>query len=279
MDRYFEEGSFRRGIIDIFNLLDEHNIDFGILTNGYFIDNKTIDELKKLRPRFMGISFDSHKEEIFEQIRGKNRYGKVLGAIEMLNEAGLKPNINCILFRNLNNSYEHIYDFINFLNKRGISPNQITFDEMVPEGEGKTLDKYLINEKEVVRNISRAFKEAFGIDFTGLKKPEYKTTRSSFCGLGQEIVYIGSKGDISLCPALSGNEYIAGNILKDNFNKIWENSSVFQQFRDPDFFNNTSCNNCGYLEECVGGCRAKSMTFSGNFNSVDPWMCAFYKKD
>lgn len=258
------------------NLLDESNIEFGILTNGYFINNRIIDHLKRLQPKFIGISFDSHEKEIFEQIRGRNRYKKVLGAIEGLNDARLNLNINCILFEGLNNSYQHIYNFINFLNRRGIFPSQITFDEIVPEGEGKNLDRYLINEKESVKNISRAFKEAFGVEFTEVKKPEYKTARSSFCGLGREIVYIGSRGDISLCPALSERRYFVGNILRDDFTEIWENSPIFKPFREPDFLNDSDCSGCKSLETCLGGCRAKSMTFSGDFKSVDPWMCAFY---
>ncbi len=274
------EPFLRKDSVDIMDLLDKANIDFGILTNGYFINNRTIDHLKRLQPRFIGISFDSHEKEIFEQIRGKNRYKRVLQAIEGLNDANLNPNINCILFKGLNNSYQHIYNFIKFLDKKGISPHQITFDELVPEGEGKNLYKYLINEKETVKDISTAFREASMVDFGEIKKPEYKTkmSRSSFCGLGQEIIYIGSKGDISLCPALSGERYIAGNILRDNFTDIWENSIVFEPFRKLDLFKNSACSSCNMLKDCLGGCRAKSMTFSGNFKSIDPWMCAFYKR-
>ena len=134
-------------------------------------------------------------------------------------------------------------------------------------------------EKEVVKNISRSFRNLFDVEFAELKKPEYKTTKTSFCGLGQEIVYIGSKGDISLCPALSEKEHVAGNILKNDFSKIWEYSPIFNQFRNPDFFTDSSCSDCKSFGNCVGGCRAKSVTFSGDFKSIDPWMCAFYKKD
>jgi len=58
--------------------------------------------------------------------------------------------------------------------------------------------------------------------------------------------------------------------------ELWESSPIFKLFREPSFLKDSDCSGCKSLDTCLGGCRAKSMTFSGDFNSVDPWMCAFY---
>jgi len=272
------EPFLRKDTFDIIHLLDEANIEFGILSNGYFLDKQKVQELQKLAPKFIGISFDSHKEEIFEQIRGSNRYMKVLMNISNLVESGLDPNINCILFKGLNDSYEHIREYLEFLKKRGISKEKITFDEMVPEGEASNKRNFLVNEETTISNIRKAYREVFDIDFFVIKSPEHVNPKTSFCGLGEEVCYINSFGDISLCPALTNKEYVTGNILKDDLRKIWEKSSVFNYFRNKEHFKESKCLTCSSLDKCFGGCRAKSKTFSGVFNAVDPWMCAFYKE-
>jgi radical SAM protein with 4Fe4S-binding SPASM domain len=272
------EPFLRKDTFDIIHLLNEANIEFGILSNGYFLDKQKIQELQRLAPKFIGISFDSHREEIFEQIRGSNKYMRVLTNIDNLIESGLDPNINCILFRGLNDSYEHIKDYLKFLKERGIPAEKITFDEMVPEGEASNKRNFLIDEESTIFNIRKAYRKVFDIDFFTMKNPEYLNTKASFCGLGDEICYINSFGDISLCPALTSKEYVAGNILKDDLKEVWEKSNIFNYFRNKEYFKDSKCSTCSSLDSCFGGCRAKSKTFFGTFNAIDPWMCAFYKE-
>ncbi len=167
------EPFLRKDTLDILELTDKYNIELGILSNGSFFDKETVEKVKDLSPKFIGVSFDSHNEEIFSKIRGSNKYKRVLNGIKNLVEAGLDPNINCILFEGVNNTYDHITSYLNFIKEIGINPGKITFDELVPEGEGKKLQQFLINEKETILNIKKAYKKVLDIDFSMMKKPEY----------------------------------------------------------------------------------------------------------
>ncbi len=275
---------FRRDILDILKYIDSKNIEIGILSNGSLLDKHKINEIKKLDPKFIRISFDSHKKELFEKIRGEGTYNKVIKNIEELLDYGIKTEINCVLFRGINDSYSHLREFLSFFGDRGVSPQKITFDEFAPEGEGKDKSFYLVKEKMTVKKIKKAFKKVFpNSEFVRMKETSFwnkydgeNNFNSNFCGLGEETCYINSNGDVTLCPGLSIAIYRVGNILKEDIKEVWENSEMFNYFRNKEYLKDCKCSDCKSLEKCFGGCKAKSMTFFGKFNAHDPWMCAYF---
>ncbi|MFH1593478.1 MAG: radical SAM protein [Candidatus Omnitrophota bacterium] len=80
---------------DIFEILDYANrcgFRFGLLTNGYLIDAKTADKLKKINVDKVDITFNSMCPETFAALSGAgDGYEKVLGAITLL----LKRDAGC----------------------------------------------------------------------------------------------------------------------------------------------------------------------------------------
>jgi len=266
----------REDISSILSYTNSKNIEIGILSNGSLLDAEKISMLGKINPKFVGVSFDSHKKEIYEKIRGKNTYELVLNNIKNMVSAGINVHINSILFRGLNDSYEHITEFLYFCEKIGIGP-KITFDEFVPEGRGKNKEFYRVNEKDTINNIHKAFKTVFSIDF-GVEPEVQPTDKSTFCGLGVEVCCIKSNGDVTLCPSLNSKEYILGNIEKDKIKIIWENSDILNYFRNKEHISKSECSICNSLEKCRGGCKSKSLTFYKKFNAPDPWLCAYFDK-
>lgn len=252
-------------------IFHERGIKLGYITNGSLINKKIVEELKRLRPSFIRMSFHSHEKRKFEEITGTKSYDLVLRNLMYLKEEGIVPAISCTLFNGLNDSYEGIKGFLNFFKKKDFKPTDITFDEFVPDGCGKDKNFYRINEKETVKKISNALKEVFKYESPKKESP----LKDSYCGIGVSSLCIKSNGDLTLCPALS--KPILGNFLERNIGDIWENSETFKYFRNKEYLKGTECENCDSLKNCFGGCKAKSLTFYKTMNAIDPWMCAHLK--
>ena len=59
-----------------------------------------------------------------------------------------------------------------------------------------------------------------------------------------------------------------GNLLVEGLEKIWKDSHVLQQMRDKS--PKGKCRGCDAYGECLGGCTARSLAMTGEFNSPDP---------
>ena len=169
--------------------------------------------------------------------------------------------------------------FIKTLTEIGFKPEQITFDEFCPEGEGKYLKNLVVDEQKTMSTLRKAFKDVCNVSYKQNPVDTIHDSLISFCGIGVNMFYITSKGNIALCPALTNEKYISGNALSDNISKVWNDSELFKFFRKQEYLRNSPCEKCEKLFICQAGCRAKSETFFGSIYNVDPWMCAFFEKN
>lgn len=267
------EPFFSKKTLELSRKFHEKGIKLGYISNGSLINEEITNELKKLRPSFIRISFHSYEKEKFEKVTGTKNYDLVLRNLMSLQSEGIVPAISCTLFKGLNDSYKDIKGFLEFFKERGFNQTDITFDEFVPEGCGGNKDYYRVDEKESINRISKAFREVFNYNSSENKETPLK---KSYCGVGISSIAVKSNGDLTLCPVLS--KPILGNFLEREIKDIWETSNTFKYFRNKEYLEVTECRECDSLENCFGGCKAKSLTFFGKMNSVDPWMCAHLKK-
>ena len=84
------------------------------------------------------------------------------------------------------------------------------------------------------------------------------------CGCGRFYCAIRANGDIEPCVFFP---LTIGNILKDNFEKIWKNNLILAELRDRDKLKD-SCANCEYKYYC-GGCRARAYGYKGDYLAGD----------
>lgn len=59
-----------------------------------------------------------------------------------------------------------------------------------------------------------------------------------------------------------------GNMLKESFQKIWNQSPVMVQLRDRNQYKE-NCGSCNYRKVC-GGCRARAYAYFGDYLGPDP---------
>jgi radical SAM protein with 4Fe4S-binding SPASM domain len=89
------------------------------------------------------------------------------------------------------------------------------------------------------------------------------------CGCGRFYVSLEPNGDIYPCvffPHVS--EVKVGNLIKDDFEKIWVRSELLEKTRNKDLVGG-GCRGCSYLYTC-GGCRARAYNYFGDIHAPDP---------
>ena len=91
------------------------------------------------------------------------------------------------------------------------------------------------------------------------------------CLAGSAVCFISRVGDVQPCGYLP---LWVGNVRKQPFNEIWQNSEIFKSLRDPGQLKG-KCGSCGYRVVCEG-CRARAYAATEDFMSEDP-DCSYEK--
>lgn len=87
----------RRDIFDILDYAYRCGFKFGLLTNGYSINEKIADRLKKVNVIKVDITFNSLRPEVFDKLSGVGgSFGKVKNSIEILKKKNIRVAIKSI---------------------------------------------------------------------------------------------------------------------------------------------------------------------------------------
>lgn len=85
------------------------------------------------------------------------------------------------------------------------------------------------------------------------------------CLAGSAVCFISRTGDVQPCGYF---DVQVGNVLREDFGRLWRDSEMFKALRDPDRLQG-KCGACGYRGLCEG-CRARAYATTGDFLSEDP---------
>ena len=102
------------------------------------------------------------------------------------------------------------------------------------------------------------------------KKPGgrfHESTRGCLGGIS--FCFISHIGQVQPCGYL---ELDCGNVQKQSFAQIWENSEVFRNLRDLSKYGG-KCGRCEFIKVC-GGCRARAYEATGDYLSEEP-LCLY----
>ena len=225
-----------------------------LFTNGMLINSSNISVILETCDAVQ-ISMEGISKCVFERIRGKNTYDKLMDAIVHLKE----NNIRIILaITMLPNTIEDIKsNLISFLEGLSYENIEVRLNYEL-EMSGNALknfreEKYKINIENIVVNLLQNLKE-IGIIYD--TKSE-RNIRFSNCGIGASIVF-DAKGKIYPCNKLSDyHRDISDDII-----------DVIKYFDDLN--NNSSCRNiqgcqsCELKYICAGGCRIDNYANTGS---------------
>ena len=98
------------------------------------------------------------------------------------------------------------------------------------------------------------------------------------CGAGDTILALDPKGDIFPCQLMVKPEFKMGNIFDDDWLEQYKSNDINDKIACASALEHEQCTNCEAKHLCYGSCRALAYGVYGNLESINEFLCDFYKK-
>ncbi len=258
-----------------------------LATNGTLINDEICKKLKEVDIKMVSLSLDGPNEDIHDNFRQqKGAFKGMLNASKLLKKHQIPFLINSSFTKRNKDSISEVYKLAKELGTTAWYMFMI-----VPTGRAEELIEELISNDEYERilnwhyDMEKAEKDIlvrptcapqyYRIIYERAKLEGEKFERRSLkfstggakgCVAGQLICLINVDGDVMPCSYFP---LAAGNIKKQSFREIWENSELFKKLRDFASYKGR-CGVCEYVNVC-GGCRARAYCLKGDYMEEDPY--------
>jgi MoaA/NifB/PqqE/SkfB family radical SAM enzyme len=202
-------------LADFLSTID--GIDINFTTNGSYINDSLINNLKKIRPKLIKISLLSLREDVYKSIIGVDfPLSKTLENIGILAKI-FEIGINMTIIRN---TIQDVRPLIDFCLNNEIS--NLFFSQLTPSGRGLNISDQRLSTEEI-KELSNIIKD---ID---RNKLNIRYDNDSHCSFNEDFV-LNWNGDVFPCPALTSYpEFKIGtfetdiSIMRGNIKKMTNN--------------------------------------------------------
>jgi AdoMet-dependent heme synthase len=276
---------------DIFEIADygtRKGLRMVMATNGTLVDKAIARKMIESGIQRVSISIDGKNAQSHDAFRGEQgAFSGAMRGIEAMKSVGMEFQINTtITTANLN----QIKDIHNLALKLGAAAHHIFL--LVPTGRGKDLARQAITAADYEETLMWFHQESMtcAIQLKATCAPHYfrimhqnrvqgtqpvkkagghfhESTRGCLGGI--TFCFISHVGQVQPCGYL---ELDCGNVLKQSFGEIWENSEVFCNLRDYSKYAG-KCGRCEFIKVC-GGCRARAYEATGDYLAEEP-LCLY----
>lgn len=256
---------------DFWHLLSyavDHQVGVKFSTNGVRLTPERARFLASTDYVDVQISLDGATAEVNDYVRGPGSYDTALRALENLQDAGFKDaKISVVCTRQ---NIDQLDEFKALADRFGAT---LRLTRLRPSGRGADVwdelhptaaqqrqlyDWLLANGDRVLTGDSFFHLAAFGEALPGL----------NLCGAGRVVCLIDPIGDVYACPFAIHDQFLAGNLLSDGFQHVWQNSSLFAELRSPQ--TGGTCTSCSHFDACRGGCMAAKFFTGLPLDGPDP---------
>ncbi|MEW6087423.1 MAG: heme b synthase [bacterium] len=262
-----------------------------LASNGTLFSPERIKKLIASGIQRVSVSLDGSNEASHDSFRGlKGAFREALKGISELKKAGLSFQINTTITRRNKDEIQKIAALVKELGAAALHifllvptgrGKQIEGDEISPQEYEDILDWFYKESKNVNINLKATCAPHYFRIMRQRAKEEGKQvtvqthgfeamTRGCLGGVG--FCFISSQGDVQPCGYLP---VTAGNIRKEKFSRIWQNSKLFTDLRDLSKLKG-KCGICEYKVFC-GGCRARAYARDNDYMSEEPY-CIYKPK-
>jgi len=286
------EPTIHPDFIPIVKEASRRGIYTAVATNGLaFASESFTDKALKAGLNYVEVSLDSTDPKVHDEFRGVKGAWElaVKGIKNVVKHGGASTGIAMTLTK-LNK--DQIGDMVRLAEELGVT--RVIFFNFIPTGRGKenvALDLTPEEREEALRWIYResrrssvqvvstapqlarvSWQMSQGEDVlpTHFSIPRSQTLRSlaefiGGCGAGRIYAAIQPDGKVTPCVFMP---IIVGDLRKQTFKDIWENSEVMLKLRNKDLIK-PPCGECPYRYVC-GGCRARAYSYHGDYLAPDP---------
>lgn len=266
------EPLLRKDLLEIASFSAGLGLRVSMNSNGYLIDGPVAARLKTAGFSKVGISIDSHLPDVHDGFRGiRGSHQRAVAALAHLREAGIKTTLSTVICKI---NHQSVPELISFAVERGVHQlnfhnfkcsglgysNKDTLD--LSPGEWKTFYIEALRAKQQVKGVEISLDDPI-IASLGMKSDTDSMVKGSICG--KLSLNIKSNGDVTPCGFIP---IVIGNIVKDELKDFWDNSPVLAKMRNKK--PTGKCSSCKSYDDCLGGCSARALALTGDFNNPDP---------
>jgi heme b synthase len=285
------EPLLRPDIFEIASYGTQKGLRMVMATNATLLDAAMAQKLIKTGIQRVSISIDGKdalSHDAFRQEKGA--FAGAMAGIEELKKAGMEFQLNTTI---TSANLSQIKDILDLAKGLGAAAHHIFL--LVPTGRGRDLAKQAITAAEYEETLMWFHEESMdcSIQLKATCAPHYfrimhqnkakgtepkkkvaghfqESTRGCLGGIS--FCFISHVGQVQPCGYL---ELDCGNVQKQNFAEIWENSAVFGNLRDLSKYGG-KCGRCEFIKVC-GGCRARAYEATGDYLAEEP-LCLYQPK-
>jgi radical SAM enzyme (rSAM/lipoprotein system) len=248
------EPLMRKDLVQCGKEFYKREFPWGMVTNGYGLTPKLLEELLNSGLRSVTVSFDGLTPETHDWMRGKKgSWERAKNAIAMI--ASIKgftyDVVTCVNKRNIGD----LEELKKLLVRMGVK--QWRLFSIFPKGRAENNPLLKLSPEEFkqmldfIKQTRRegVIKASYGCEgYLGDYEMEVRDT-PFFCRAGIHVGSVLVDGSISACPSLRA-DYIQGNIYKDDFWTVW--NERYQIMRDRSWTKTDKCAQCKSFKYCEG---------------------------
>lgn len=281
------EPLLRKDIFEIAKYGTDKGLRMCMATNGTLVTDRVCGKIKEAGIKMVSLSLDGSTAETHDNFRQqKGAFKGTLRAAGLFKKHGIPFLVNSSFTKRNQHDIANVFHLAKELGAQAWYMFLI-----VPTGRGKDIMEELISKEdyeEILKwhfmqekdenellmrptcapqyyRVYRQEAKRLGIDFKR-RSLSFSTGGSKGCIAGQLIALIDHNGNVMPCSYFPK---AAGNIKKQSFKDIWENSPLLKELRDFEAYKG-KCRSCEYLSVC-GGCRARAYAVSGDYMAEEPF--------
>jgi len=267
------EPTLYRRLPDIIAYCSRKGLYTAMTTNGIAMTRSLAAKLVEAGVDYVQVSLDGLMKQ-HETLRGSGTYEPALRALKFLSDAGARVCILCVISTLNDRSIPEFVAMLQSLNIRNIGFERLT----PPVGSDRMMQIALRPARlkralQTIYSLKKEYPEArislneplkVHMDARIRQAIRGKRTPSGGCFAGGFACVISPNGDLRPCTRLPFN---AGNLLKMNFNTIWNENDLLNALRNRRMWG--PCGACRHRDIC-GGCRAEALSSYGDLFACDP---------
>jgi len=287
------EPLLRADVFDIARYGTEKGLRMCLATNGTLVDDGICEKIKESGIRIVSLSLDGSTEAVHDDFRKQEgAFAGTINAARLFKKHGIEFIINSSFTKRNQEEIPKVYKLAKELGATAWYMFMI-----VPTGRGEEIMNELISKEDYDEILNWHYemeKDEKDILVRPTCAPHYyrvvlqkkrergdKFQRRSLkfstggakgCIAGQLICLIDVDGNVLPCSYFPKP---AGNIRKQSFKEIWENSELFRELRDFKSYKGR-CGACEFIGVC-GGCRARAYAVYGDYLEEEPF-CGYVPK-
>jgi mycofactocin radical SAM maturase len=251
--------------LPLLRYIHEKGIVTCISTNGTALSDEAVALFTGNPLVNVQVSLDGATPEVNDAIRGEGTFHRILRGIERLAGRDFPLSINTVVTA------------VNFRQLDALKRLAQTYGASLrvsrfrPSGRARQVWERLRLNADQLRELADWLGDdpsiLTGDSFFAISADGRRRLGLDMCGACKMTACIDPVGDVYPCAFLQAGEFRGGNLRETTFKEIWDNSAVFNAFRN---LSPAACRTCPRFEKCRGGCPAVAYFVSHDLDSADP---------